>query len=269
MSIHVSDQIRLVVFSLSVDEAFEPKYGLPIVREKVSYGQLLDDIRSKKVKEIHWFSKKEQFHFQGPCLVEYYNKTVKQSIIPASDLHIPAAMLSNSVKGSLLPPIPSDTELNPVLPVDEDILNIVAKIFPLISLVLVYLAVQFMNWLKGDMGDRKKMRQKDREAAEQQKKEEMDEILESEAELMAQMGLGVKEIIKRLRETNVKYDVYKVKLLVDRAKRRMEEGEGSEEKNREQEVKKQLAERESKRNAQCTLLDMCLCLESCVRRVVP
>ena len=268
MSAYVDDQIRLVVFSLNVDEAFEPKYGLPIVREKVSYGELLEDIRSKKVKEIHWFSHKEQFHFQGPCLVEYYNNTVKQSIIPASDLRIPAAMLTNSVKGSLLPPIPTDTELNPVLPVDEDTLNIVAKTFPLICLVIVYIAVQFMNWLKGDMADRKKMRQKDREAAEKQKNEEMEEMLESEAESLAKIGMSTKEIIKRLRQSNVQRDLYKVKLIVERVRRKAAEEEVSEEKKREEEAKKQLAERESARNAQC-MLDVSLCLESCVQRVVP
>ena len=224
---------------MDISEAFDPKYGLPIVREKLSYGELLRDIRSKKVKEIHWFSRKDDFYFEGACLVEYHDGKVKQSVVPARDLQIPSAMTANQVKGSLLSPVPTDAELNPAPAVSSDVLNVVGKAFPLIGLVAVYLAVQYMAWLKGDMTDRIKMRQKEQEEAKLQKVEESREMRESEAETLANMGMSVQEIVAELKRADIKYDLYHVKLLVDRAQRQAEqESAVAEAKSQEEEQKK-------------------------------
>jgi len=145
----------LVVYGVNINEAFESKYGLPVVRERIGYLQLLKDIRAKKVKEIHWFSREDDFYFEGPCIIEYHDSSVKQSVVPPYDYRIPSAMSSSGVKGTLLSPVPTKFDLSPIPTVSDEILNFVGRFFPLLSLIGVYLGVQYMNWLKGDYDDRK------------------------------------------------------------------------------------------------------------------
>lgn len=217
----------MIAKAVPIQEAFEQKYGLPIVREHIGYVQLLEDIRSKSVKEIHWFKDKDDYELEGPCLVEYENGIVKQSVVPPKDFVIPAAMTAHHVKGSILPIVPTEAELNPVTPVSEEFLNAITHIFPLISLLAVYLGVRYMNWLKGDMADRDKMRQKEKDDSVKQKVEEYKENIESEAETLANMGYSVKEIVAELKTLDVKYDLYHVKNLVDRAQKRFKEEEAA------------------------------------------
>lgn len=218
---------------MRVDEAFEPKYNLPIVRERVSYSQLLEDIRDDRVKEIFWFSQRNDFKFEGPCLVEYIDDRIKQSVVPASDMTIPAAMMTHMVPGILLPPVPTDRELDPVSPVAEEIVNCVTKLFPIVSLIVVYYCVQYMNWLKGDMADRKKMKQKELQDARDQDLEDFKDQPEVEARTLAEMGLGVKEIVRELRRQKATFNLLEVKQLVDQA--RLKEEQEEEEKKTEEE----------------------------------
>lgn len=170
--------------------------------------------------------------------MEYKNGLVKQSVVPAQDMIIPSAMTANRVKGSVLIPVPTKTELSPVPPVSEQLLNVVAKVFPVVSLLAVYIAVQYMNWLKGDMGDRLKMKQRERQDESKQAQEMREESLKSEAETLAEMGMGVKEIVKRLRESKIDYELYHIKQLVDKAQLRAKQLEEHKAKKAEEAIKK-------------------------------
>ena len=48
---------------------YEPKYGLPVVRETVDMGALLHDIRHERVSRIYWYTKTNVDVIDGPCLV--------------------------------------------------------------------------------------------------------------------------------------------------------------------------------------------------------
>lgn len=74
------------------DAVFSPESGLPMVRDYLKYGDLLRDIRLGKVKEIRWFSQRDNYNLQGPCLVEYADGSVKQSHVPHVDFRIAQAM---------------------------------------------------------------------------------------------------------------------------------------------------------------------------------
>ena len=50
---------------------YEPKYGLPVVREYLRYEELLKMIRLEQVEEILFFQAEETVELEGPCLVVY------------------------------------------------------------------------------------------------------------------------------------------------------------------------------------------------------
>ena len=66
---------------------FEKQWGLAVVRQQVSYSELLRDIRESRVKAVRWFS----FDDSGPrytpgnALVEYLDGRVRQTYIPPAD----------------------------------------------------------------------------------------------------------------------------------------------------------------------------------------
>ena len=75
---------------------FDPKWGVPIVRRKVGYGELLRDIRQGRVKEISYFdendtdavgTKNYNVGLDGYCLVIYQDGRVAQVKCPARLMH--------------------------------------------------------------------------------------------------------------------------------------------------------------------------------------
>lgn len=63
------------------------------------------------------------------------------------------------------------------------------------SLVFVYISVQYMEWRKGDMDDRKKIRQKQRKMSSQLQKDLAMETKEGEAEILARMGWSAGKVM--------------------------------------------------------------------------
>lgn len=69
---------------------YEPAFGLPVVRRKVEYGELLREIRENKVREIAYFdsnpapkekgppSAQTNLQLEGFCLVVYNDDKVAQ-----------------------------------------------------------------------------------------------------------------------------------------------------------------------------------------------
>ena len=75
---------------------FDPKWGIPIVRRKVGYAELLRDIRQGRVKEISYFdendtdvvgTKNYNVGLDGYCLVIYQDGRVAQVKCPARLMH--------------------------------------------------------------------------------------------------------------------------------------------------------------------------------------
>ena len=68
---------------------YEPTFGLPIVRRRISYAELLKDIRLQKVQEISYFDSNQapdesdkyrmrNLTLEGYCLVIYNDTSVAQ-----------------------------------------------------------------------------------------------------------------------------------------------------------------------------------------------
>lgn len=67
---------------------YESKFGLPVVREKLNYTELLKAIRQGKVRSVHWFKAEHKGTaiVDGPCLVEYIDGSLKQSNVPIEEV---------------------------------------------------------------------------------------------------------------------------------------------------------------------------------------
>ena len=95
------------------DYLYEPAFGLPIVRRKVEYGDLLREIRQNRVRHIAYFdnntappenaapSTQTNLELEGYCLVVYNDDTVAQ-VFHAQDLldcpYLPARFLLTSLR---------------------------------------------------------------------------------------------------------------------------------------------------------------------------
>ena len=65
---------------------YEPKYGLPVVRRRLGYSELLRCIRQGEVDEVRFFTTHENAtQMEGPCLVVLTDGTVAQGHIPDGD----------------------------------------------------------------------------------------------------------------------------------------------------------------------------------------
>lgn len=71
---------------------YEPRFGLPIVRKRLTYAQLLKEIRQGKVKEVSYFDcndapgendkyRMKNITMEGYCLVRYQDDFVAQVIL--------------------------------------------------------------------------------------------------------------------------------------------------------------------------------------------
>lgn len=67
---------------------YESRFGLPVVREALSYTELLKAIRQGKVKSVHWFKAEHKGTaiVDGPCLVEYIDGSLRQSNVPIEEI---------------------------------------------------------------------------------------------------------------------------------------------------------------------------------------
>jgi len=195
-------------------------FGMPVVREKLSYSELLRDIRLGLVKEVSWFTTMPagDHTLEGPCLVIYRDGLVKQSCVPGFDVRIPYAMESQGVTASLVPPTPPSVFEPPPTPPSEMAVNLFSKAIPIISLVAVYLAATYASFLKGDAEDRKKIRRKERADKAQQRLEEKADILAMESTNMAMMGMGVDEICAALDRLKVPYERAEIEREVEAAR---------------------------------------------------
>lgn len=204
---------------------YSDRFGMPVVREKLSYNELLRDIRTNQVAEVSWFKdpRLRGMEPEGPCLVIYRDGRVRQSVVPAIDTRIPYAMETHSVKSTLAPmAIPTLLDTPPPPP-SQTAVALFSKALPVFALLAVYVAATYASILKGDAEDRRKIRAKEATEKAVALEEEKEDVLASEATNMALMGLGVRDICEQLDRLGVPYTRESVEAEVEAAKERNRE----------------------------------------------
>ena len=133
--------------AVTPDEArqylYEPKFGLPVVRKRLSYGELLREIRIGNVKQLKFFqSYDEAIELEGPCLVVFKDDTLAQGYVPHFDYRIPYAMENHGVAAVRLPGEPAPGTFSVQKMWTENQQQIVLNVMPVIAIGIVYYATQ-------------------------------------------------------------------------------------------------------------------------------
>ncbi|GFR46161.1 hypothetical protein Agub_g7689 [Astrephomene gubernaculifera] len=91
---------------------YDNVYGLPIVRQVASYGEVLEGLRTGRIVEVLWFqdppgvtptTAAPRASADGRCLLRYASGQVKQSVIPAGEPRIMQAIEEHGALASLIP----------------------------------------------------------------------------------------------------------------------------------------------------------------------
>jgi len=108
--------------------AFDPVYGLPVVRDVLSHGDLLRDVRTGKIEALYFFggggasgapggtlapelagppgSGLPTAAASGRCLARYRDGRVAQAVVPPDDTRTQYALAAHGVRSVPLPPEP-------------------------------------------------------------------------------------------------------------------------------------------------------------------
>ena len=122
---------------------YEPKFGLPVVTKYLSYGDLLRDIRTEKVKELKFFCAQDDvIELEGPCLVIYRDGTLAQSYVPSFDYRVPYAMENHGVAAIRLPAEPAASTFTVQRLWNKNQQKIINRVVPLVAIAIVYFATQ-------------------------------------------------------------------------------------------------------------------------------
>lgn len=128
---------------------YEPRYGFPVVRKRLSYGDLLREIRIGNVKQLKFFETGEDVvELEGPCLVVFQDDTVAQGYVPHYDCRIPYAMENHGVTAARLPAEPAIVSQTVGKMWSENQQKIFNYVVPVIALGVVYYATQLAAKLK-------------------------------------------------------------------------------------------------------------------------
>ncbi|DBA94610.1 hypothetical protein WJX77_012597 [Trebouxia sp. C0004] len=186
---------------------YEPKFGLPVVRKYLSYGDLLREIRTEKVKELKFFCARDDvIELEGPCLVVYRDGTLAQSYVPSFDYRVPYAMENHGVAAIRLPAEPAASTFTVQRLWNKNQQKIINRVIPLVAIAIVYFATQLAAKWKGDKEDREKMRAMDAEKVRQEKAQrKADDALMEPARLAAR-GLTLEQIETDMKRRGMSYD---------------------------------------------------------------
>ncbi len=122
---------------------YEPKFGLPIVRKYLSYGDLLREIRTEKVSELKFFSSHDDvIELEGPCLVVFRDGTLAQSYVPNYDYRVPYAMENHGVAAVRLPAEPAPGTFTVQRMWNKNQQKIINRVIPLLAIAVVYFSTQ-------------------------------------------------------------------------------------------------------------------------------
>ena len=122
---------------------YEPRFGLPLVRRRLSYGELLREIRTENVKQLKFFETADNvIELEGPCLVVFKDDTLAQGYVPHYDYRIPYAMENHGVAAARLPAEPAPGTFTVQKMWDKNQQKVINYVIPVIAIGLVYLATQ-------------------------------------------------------------------------------------------------------------------------------
>lgn len=122
---------------------YEPRFGLPVVRKRLSYGELLREIRTENVKQLKFFETADDvIQLEGPCLVIFKDDTLAQGYVPHYDYRIPYAMENHGVAAARLPAEPAPGTFTVQKMWDKQQQKVINYVIPVIAIGLVYFATQ-------------------------------------------------------------------------------------------------------------------------------
>jgi hypothetical protein len=197
---------------------YEPKYGLPVVRAKLSYSQLLRAIREGGVDEVLFFSQRGRADLEGPCLVALRDGTTAQAVIPPHDVRIPYAMETHGVRGRRMDPTPTAAQLAPPQPMAAAAASFLTNVLPYLAVAAVYAATSYVKWKKGDAEDRVKIKAKEaKERARRDAEDRADRFLQ-DAEVLAGQGWDAEAIVDKIARSGVGVDRAQVEAVVARVR---------------------------------------------------
>lgn len=197
---------------------YEPKYGLPVVRRKLTYSQLLRAIREETVDELLFYRQPEQGVLEGPCLIKFRDGTTAQSVVLPDDARLAYAMETHDVMGRLLPRIPSSSELYPPRQIGAEAAAFLVNVLPYLAVLGVWVATTIVKWRKGDAEDRVKIKQKEAEARKRKIEEDKVDRFLQDAEILAGLGWTIDEIMAKTEKADIKVDRDQIEEVVARAK---------------------------------------------------
>ncbi|KAL3160769.1 hypothetical protein ABBQ38_009182 [Trebouxia sp. C0009 RCD-2024] len=207
---------------------YEPRFGLPLVRRRLSYGDLLREIRTGNVKQLKFFETGENvIELEGPCLVVFQDDTVAQGYVPHYDYRIPYAMENHGVAAARLPAEPAPERYNVERMWNKNQQKIINYVIPVIAIGLVYFATQLAAKWKGDKEDREKMRAMDAEKVKAEKAQrKADDALMEPARLAAR-GMTLEQIETDMKRRGIKMERSYIQRQIEKAdrKRAVEEDE--------------------------------------------
>jgi cell division protease FtsH len=185
---------------------YEPKYGLPVVRRKLSYSQLLRAIREEQVDEISFFTHRGHLNLEGPCLISFRDGTVAQAVFPPHDARLSYAMETHGVRGRRLPAIPTTEELSPPKAMSTEVSAFLTNVLPYLAVAAVYAATSYVKWKKGDAEDREKIKKREAQEKKRKESEERADRFLQDAEILAAQGWTVDAILEKISRAGVQLD---------------------------------------------------------------
>ena len=166
---------------------YEGKYGLPVVRRRLSYAQLLRAVRQEEVSEVLFFTSRANLTLEGPCIVVFRDGTTAQGFVPEHDFRVAYAMETHGVEGRRMEPTPTAAELAPAAALPPQLQSFLTNVVPYLAIAAVDAATSDVRWKKGDAEDREKIRKRAGEEVKRKAREEKADMVVPEAEAMARM----------------------------------------------------------------------------------
>merc|ERR1712217_168683 len=186
------------------------------IREDISCAELLKEIRTEQILEIKWFDNSIEYplDLEGPCLIVFRDRQVKQCFIPINDLRTWFALESHNVKAGSIQVIWEKSTETP-FKITPNIAMQINTYAPIMAIGLIFAIIQWFHGQKDDKSDREKIRQhKVQERILKEKKIRNASIMES-AFAMAEKGKSldfIENMLKRYDLDMLKHEIAQIVL---------------------------------------------------------
>lgn len=199
---------------------YEGRFGLPVLRRKTTYSQLLQDVRNQKIDEIFWFP--ENYGYELPdyreiyeemlplsdfAIVSYKDGTSACCIVPSDDYRLALAMETHHVVGGRVPFMLQETEIDRGIPPPTNFYKSIITLGPWVMIGIIWGVVQLVQIAKGDYFERKQMlKNEDKMAARETKKAALLDAVSSIGD-WASAGMTKDEILTLLKQAGAEIGV--------------------------------------------------------------